>query len=308
MIKHKCLFFKLLFTFFMINTVISDYESVNNLCVFNYCNEYDINELKCSINKTIFNSYFVNNIIWIGDKYFRYVNLATYSNGDLVVESSSSQGSSKRMFYGIKANGRSFFKIKGKSKYLILEVDPQTGNPGNGRLDSENFIAKINGGDNDGNEYLVSVSKENGYVELYDFENNKIYQRSTNTFLEFPMDGIRGTSSNFILNNIYYSLFGYSYSANNQYFVFRFKFTSLDISNNIPNYLYYYNNNVIGKRISCYIYGSTYFVCFYIYKNMFDLKTYGFIKILDEDFNQIGGMDVGYVLKKKLVSLFIIIL
>ena len=146
MIKYKCFFLKLLFAFFMINNVISDYESANNLCIFNYCNESDINELKCSINKTIFNSYFVNNIIWIGDKYFRYVNLATYSNGDLVVESSSSQGNSKRMFYGIKANGRSFFTIKGKSKYLSLEVESQTGNPGSGRLDSENFIAKINGG------------------------------------------------------------------------------------------------------------------------------------------------------------------
>ena len=51
-----------------------------------------------------------NNIIWIGDKYFRHVNLATFSNVDLVVETSSSQANPKRMFYGIKSNGRSFFK------------------------------------------------------------------------------------------------------------------------------------------------------------------------------------------------------
>ena len=145
----------------------------------------------------------------------------------------------------------------------------------------------------------MSVSKGNGYAELYDFENNKIYQRSTNTLIEYPMDSIRGTSCNFKFDNIYYSLFGYSYSTNKQYFVYKFKFTSIDISKNTPSYLYYYNNNVIGKKISCYISGSSYFVCFYIYKNTDDLKTYGYIKILNENFKQIGGMDIGYVYNKE---------
>ncbi len=51
---------------------------------------------------SIVKTQWLNNIIWIGDKFFIYVNLEAYSNGDLEVETSSSEANPKRMFCDIK--------------------------------------------------------------------------------------------------------------------------------------------------------------------------------------------------------------
>ena len=60
-----------------------------------------------------------NNIIRIGDKDFRYVNFANYSNGDIIVETTSCPGNSKRMLYGIKSNGRPYYKYLEKRRNYI---------------------------------------------------------------------------------------------------------------------------------------------------------------------------------------------
>ena len=62
-------------------------------------------------NETI-KTQLITNIIWIGDKGFRYINFANYSNGDMIIETTSNPGNSKRMFYGLKNNGEYLFKQK----------------------------------------------------------------------------------------------------------------------------------------------------------------------------------------------------
>ena len=56
----------------------------------------------------------ITSVVWIGDKDFRYVNFANYSNGDMVVETTANPASSKRMFYGLKQNGDYFFSKNGR--------------------------------------------------------------------------------------------------------------------------------------------------------------------------------------------------
>ena len=127
------------------------------------------------------------------------------------------------------------FKEK-KTKFYSIEVNTQSGNSGNGRTEGEIFIAKINGGTNNGKEYLVSVGKENGYAELYDFNNSQIYQISTTSFLKREMNNLRGVVLNYTLNNINYIIIGYvTLGTINYYYLYRFKFTSIDIKNNNPN-------------------------------------------------------------------------
>ena len=57
----------------------------------------------------------ITNIIWIGDIDFRYINFATFSNGDMIIETTSYPFNAKRMFYGLKQNGEYFFNVNGKS-------------------------------------------------------------------------------------------------------------------------------------------------------------------------------------------------
>ena len=122
----------------------------------------DFDEKKCEIDNEIVKTQWLNNIIWIGDKDFRYVNFATYSNGDMIVETTSNPGNSKRMFYAIKKNGRSFFKSKTqniKTKYYSMEAKDQKNNKGNIRFEAEIFIATVYGSDNSVKEYLVMFLK-----------------------------------------------------------------------------------------------------------------------------------------------------
>ena len=97
-----CIFLKLIYIFQMVKPTINECKKEtpilfnDDLCILQYCNEQNLTNRMC-------------NLILIGDKNFTYVNLANYSNGDLIVETTSMPGSSKRMFYGIKKDGREFF-------------------------------------------------------------------------------------------------------------------------------------------------------------------------------------------------------
>ena len=66
---------------------------------------------------------------------------ATYSNGDMVIETTACPSSPIRMFYGIKENGRSFFdqttgNIR-KTNYYSIEPDQQAGNDGKKKYESD---------------------------------------------------------------------------------------------------------------------------------------------------------------------------
>ena len=56
-------------------------------------------------NNTVITNQWLNNIICLGDKDFRYVNFASFSNGSMIVEATSIPDSPKRMFYGIQSDG-----------------------------------------------------------------------------------------------------------------------------------------------------------------------------------------------------------
>ena len=64
----------------------------------------------CSIKaEAIDKTKWLNNIIIIGDRKYVYVNFGLFSTGDIVVETTGYPLLPKRMFYGLKQNGRPFF-------------------------------------------------------------------------------------------------------------------------------------------------------------------------------------------------------
>ena len=149
----------------------------NGICSLIYCSEEEYNNETCKIDNEIIKTQWLNNIIRIGDINFRYVNFANYSNGDMIVETTACLGSSKRMFYGIKTNGRAFFSNNSETKktyYFSLDVNEQPGNEDNYRYEAEIFIATLNEGEDKGKEYLVSIAKGEQYTELYNFNNGEI--------------------------------------------------------------------------------------------------------------------------------------
>ena len=76
--------------------------------------------LYCIKAEAIDKTKWLNNIIIIGDKKYIYVNFGLFSTGDIVVETTGYPLQPKRMFYGLKQNGRPFF---GNDPYYSMTIN-----------------------------------------------------------------------------------------------------------------------------------------------------------------------------------------
>ena len=70
-------------------------------CKMQYCSKNQFDSGNYIINNTIIKTQWLNNIIKIGGLKYRYVNIASYSNGDMVIETTCYEGEPKRYFYGL---------------------------------------------------------------------------------------------------------------------------------------------------------------------------------------------------------------
>ena len=183
-------------------------------CKMQYCSKNQFDSGKCIINNTIIKTQWLNNIIKIGGLKYRYVNIASYSNGDMVVETTCYEGEPKRYFYGLKKNGRAFFKDKNNKKetpYYMKETNEQ-GTSHKGKFEAEAIVIKSSeSGEGNGKEYFFSASKLECYAEIFDFENDKIYYKTVNDF----------TSYNNI-KTLRHSLFSFTNYNTNYYYFFGF--------------------------------------------------------------------------------------
>ena len=91
---------------------------ISGNCEPEYCSDTS----QCIIANPIIKTQWLNNIRTIGDLYYRYINFASFSTNDMIVETNCYPESTKRMFYGLKADGSPFLLIKLHKKKLHLEI------------------------------------------------------------------------------------------------------------------------------------------------------------------------------------------
>ena len=276
-IKIQFIFFNFLFLLFIINHIKAD---------------------DCIItNNTEITRQWLNNIICIGDNNFRYVNFATFSNGDMIVETTAIPGSAKRKFYGIKSNGEPLFD--NQQYFATIEVSNQH-EPDNERYEGEIFIAVI--GDK---EYLVSVAKgDNRYTELYDFDDMIVKSQvlAINFLSANKILNIRGSSTNFIKDDINSVLFSFvDYNSGNQLGLKILQFSSTDIYSNNPVKKSTNVPDSIGLSVSCFITDSNFIICLYLTQRIsIDLVDYisGKIKIgvFTTELSQKKEEDTNYIM------------
>ena len=182
-------------------------------CKSQYCSKEQIDLNICSINNTIIKTQWLNNIIEIGGLACRYINFASYSNGDMVIETTTYPEEPKRYFYGLKKNGRPFFKNENtqeESPYYVIDTSEQ--NNYKGKYESSAFIIKSSEiGEGNGKEYFLSVSQLEFYAELFDFDNHKVYYKSLEDFSSFQF-----------VKTYRHAFFEYKGSSNNYYYFFGF--------------------------------------------------------------------------------------
>ena len=112
--KFLTILFQIIFLFYQINSEITECSRdlpilESNECKLIYCNKTQFDTNVCQIKDSTIKTQWLNNIRVFGDNGFRYVRFASYSNGDMIIETTRFPGTSKRMFYGLKQNGRPFF-------------------------------------------------------------------------------------------------------------------------------------------------------------------------------------------------------
>ena len=252
----------------------------NGTCVIKYCtkNEYDSKE--CTLNNSIIKTQFPNNIIFVGEKMFRYLNFLTFSNGDMIFETSPFPPSNKRIFYGLKKNGRPYFKKENSNEetpfnYLIADNENEF------KYESGNSIIR-----KETKEYYLTIGRLETYTEIYDFTNKKIISTLTKDLINCENKNMKSNLINIgFMRNTY--IFSCLTKIDDIETAVIMKF-NLKLENNEI-----YFSNCIRKEIghsfgeigSCFFTEkSQMIICFYLFSESF-FNTYFLFIAIDKEFN-----------------------
>ena len=270
-------FFQIYQIFFLINIIKSQANECekqkpffkSNECT-NLCTKEEYDSKFCILTNHIIKSQNLTNIIYIGDFKFRYVNFASYSNGDMVFETTSNSELNKRIFYGLKQNGRPLFKDKNNGDEIPF-YSKKTNNEA--KFESESLVIKHS---LNGKEYYLSISKEDCYTELFDFENDEYFSKTTSLFVSFlNVESLRHSFfplSTKNTGNNYYYMFCFVGSYNNPFdpgtFLFFQKhiFKEGEFSKETTFVTGTHESNGFGKGISCFQSESEFIICLYLTK------------------------------------------
>ena len=148
----------------------------NNLCQLIYCTENEFQSNICRIDNDIIKTQWLNNFIDFKEYRYRFTTLLVNDEGDLILFSSPEELNGQRLFYRITKDGRPYYKnnnneeIFSKNK-IVLDGD----NNGALRYESQVFLIKVVNDNYDENrQFLVSISLFQGFMEIYDIDNNDI--------------------------------------------------------------------------------------------------------------------------------------
>ena len=142
----------------------------DNECKLTYCTAEQFENGVCKINNEIIKTQWLTNIILIGEENSRFINFNNFSNGTMIIEVSSDSISNKRIFFGLQTNGSYLFGKENTHQFTMT-----ASNSNNKRHYPENLCVTIKE-DSLSKEYIVSIANEEQYIELYDFDNNYIYE------------------------------------------------------------------------------------------------------------------------------------
>ena len=136
--------------------------------------------------------------------------MAITKEEDFILETSSEDLNGVRLFFGLKKNGRYYFKNRNNEeiptkKTIVLDDN----NKGALRYESNIFFIKIkNGTFEEDKEFLVSISLYHGFIELYDLEEleeenilvSKVFAEDLNNYIIYSK---KCSIIELIIKNIY---------------------------------------------------------------------------------------------------------
>ena len=298
---------KLLRFYLLINILFQIIKSINPPCNIThpilkegkcdsvYCSRKDFNSSKCIINNEIIKTQWLTRIIPISDLNFRYISPVLTKNNDLIIQTSKSTGSPERRFFGIKENGRYYFKDPNEKGYRFdsngkgypfysINVTTEEGI----ELYKRESISSIIYLENYNNDYFLNIGlNENSYTELIDFKNKNVSTILTSYYYTNSIYSKIGSIFKLTQNNSnnYYFVALITQKNDTFYFLrtlYSFDSTILNADNRITDKVSKVSSG--KKMVSCYEdINSTYIFCFYQDKgNYFKIIIYDPISLEDK--------------------------
>ena len=269
-------FFHLLFIFKIIESQNSECGKndpflLNNRCASEPCPKEGPNSKDCIINNTIIKTQWLNNIILIGGTDFRYINFASYPNGDMILCTTSFPVQPERIFFGLTVDGRPLFK-KNEEEKFFNSINITDGSVV--QYEAEYYIIKSSNEETYGKEYFFSVSKVGCNAELFDLDNNKAYVKTSHSFsgVEYIFSNRNAFISLENVTSEYNYLFafvaGYIPPDNNKVHFQIHKFNSISNFKDTTSFIKEIDfQNIYGNMVSCYLSSGGLIYCFYMFKD-----------------------------------------
>jgi len=214
----------------------------------------------------------------------------------MVIDTSAYPGNNERRFFGLKKNGRPYFRdennqetsfysflVEGLENATIVKIEGES-----------HFIQITNQIDPNlhGKEYLLSFSRLDGYIELYDFENKNMSFIKTENFFNLTITSEVGTfikAKSYQSNEIFDYIISFIYLKEDIYnfYIIRCAFLSNDLSKSYQRLFSSTKINSNRKISSCFQTVSQKIVCLYQYNDL----TYNIIV-----FDEINNMEYDTIL------------
>ena len=256
------------------------------------CSKEEISSKTCEISNEIIKTQWLNNIIYFGERNYRYVNIETSENQNLLALVSSYPKNNYRLFYGITKEGNGYFKKNDKeTQFYKMEINDINIT---GRFESEIFTFKFESSIDD-KEYLLSYSKGFQFVEVYDFDKNIIYFDCIDSpFGEIlnshqiisPHFKLKGDSNSYLVGLIGTRYNVYGENLGDHIFLRKVVYNSLEIKKDPPEVQIneYQSCSKESLIFSCYQSKLNYIICFFkndsdsylinVYSDSLELLTY----------------------------------
>ena len=203
----------------------------------------------------------------------------------MVVETTCYPANIKRMFYGIKENGRPFFKNNEKeiSHYSIdIKNAPAEGQ---GFFEAVGLIIQNS---KEPNEYFMSISKLENNAEIFNFTKNVIYYKTAGTFASATVNSLRHAFIPINDNFYLFGFVGYTGSCNffgcpaNKIIIQRHIFNSISSFSSEQTLRAGQKeiSNAFGREVSCFQTTTTsrLIICFFMTKEN-NIVKFNFYKI-----------------------------
>ena len=232
--------------------------------------QFEIGE--CIISNPIIRTQWLNNIILVGEKDFRYISFTTTSSGEMILTTSSYPVNRNRIYFAINSIGEPIFKnSNGENTYIIKKTVSRTSSYE--RYETVGYSIRINNDPKENKEYFINFGKDVTYTEIFDFINYNEdiielpYTQVLNANTEIYLGGIINNIEDGI-NYYYFPTIKKSSDTDYKFFLIKFYFIYDSDGNILFQSIKSVNFNTVDKKtLNCYLISSNLFICLIVSRN-----------------------------------------